>query len=628
MINQPLPKGKLLLSFLSAAVLGSLTAKAQTLTWYQDLDGDGWGNPYVSVASTTQPTGYVLNSLDCDDGSINASRWTPVDSSYLADSTNEFSFDMTIDHANNVYITYQDVSAANYIPQVEKFNGVNFEKLPPITSAANFAAGQLKLAVGPNDTLFALFPDVAYSYRHTVKKYTGTSWVTVGNAGFTPSVTQNSWQFEDLVVDANGQIYMAYLENDNHAVTIMKYNPSTNLWGYIGSRMALTTVGTGSGEVFSYLDLKVDANGNLYVSVQEKLANTDVRRIVKKYSGNTWVTVGSMITTTHVPTITNAISTFDLDLNGVPHVLYSDPNQNNKATLVKLINNAWVAVGGAGFSDTVAENTRLSFDLSGNVYALYGDYGYPGAWLTMKKYDGTSWSTVGNDVISTISYFDMDCTVAPNGVPYVLSRFYLNNHTILRRLAPVGGVGTVAPDKPLATATPDTIPQGDTTVLSITGNLNDASAWVWYTDSCGGAKVVPLSSNATGSVVSVKPLITTTYYVRGEGGCMPEGPCDTVTVVVHTVSVNSIKAKDIDVVLYPNPNNGTFTVNGRIGKHIANTKIAVLNSVGQVVYQEVLNADNGSVNATINLPANIPAGTYTISFNIEGIAYYKRITVL
>ena len=113
MINQPLPKGKLLLSFLSAAVLGSLTAKAQTLTWYQDLDGDGWGNPYVSVASTTQPTGYVLNSLDCDGGSINASRWTPVDSSYLADSTNEFSFDMTIDHANNVYITYQDVSAAN-----------------------------------------------------------------------------------------------------------------------------------------------------------------------------------------------------------------------------------------------------------------------------------------------------------------------------------------------------------------------------------------------------------------------------------------------------------------------------------------------------------------------------------
>lgn len=37
------------------------------VTFYRDVDGDGFGDSAVTVEASTQPTGYINNSLDCDD---------------------------------------------------------------------------------------------------------------------------------------------------------------------------------------------------------------------------------------------------------------------------------------------------------------------------------------------------------------------------------------------------------------------------------------------------------------------------------------------------------------------------------------------------------------------------------
>ena len=50
------------------------------IPFYQDNDGDGYGNPNIFVNAFVSPTGYVSNSLDCNDAVFNSSPPTPTSS--------------------------------------------------------------------------------------------------------------------------------------------------------------------------------------------------------------------------------------------------------------------------------------------------------------------------------------------------------------------------------------------------------------------------------------------------------------------------------------------------------------------------------------------------------------------
>jgi subtilisin-like proprotein convertase family protein len=79
----------------------------------------------------------------------------------------------------------------------------------------------------------------------------------------------------------------------------------------------------------------------------------------------------------------------------------------------------------------------------------------------------------------------------------------------------------------------NSICEGATVTLSIgSGNLNDAVDWNWYSGSCGG------TLEGTGTSLAVSPLTSTSYFVRGEGGCVVPGACVQFDLAVTNVDVS------------------------------------------------------------------------------------------
>ncbi|MBW8050396.1 MAG: hypothetical protein FVQ77_08680, partial [Cytophagales bacterium] len=88
--------------------------------------------------------------------------------------------------------------------------------------------------------------------------------------------------------------------------------------------------------------------------------------------------------------------------------------------------------------------------------------------------------------------------------------------------------GCTNPDLPTLTVASSTICDGASTTLSVSaGLLNDAASWQWYSGSCGG------TPEGTGTSILISPTVTTTYYARGEGGCVTPGSCSSIAITVN-----------------------------------------------------------------------------------------------
>ena len=132
-----------------------------------------------------------------------------------------------------------------------------------------------------------------------------------------------------------------------------------------------------------------------------------------------------------------------------------------------------------------------------------------------------------------------------------------------------------------------------TATLSIgSGNLNSALNWTWYSGSCGGVMV------GQGNSIQVTPLVPTTYFARGTGGCVSPGLCASISILtkptLNSVSTTAVCAGNSAIInlagLVPSQSfSAKYTINGQ-------AQPIVLNLLSD-------NLGNGSF-TTIPLPLN------------------------
>ncbi|MEA2047879.1 MAG: hypothetical protein U9O64_05460 [Campylobacterota bacterium] len=217
---------------------------------------------------------------------------------------------------------------------------------------------------------------IVESSKLSVKKLLNGNWVTVGNAGFTPSSAFHA----TLAFDQTNTPYVAFGDFANaQKIAVMKL--VGNQWITVGSNLSIGAA--------SYMHLAFNEVGTPYVAYRD--AGNSGKVSVKSFEGLEWHTVGN-----------NALSYgnvtyFDfLVKENKPYVLFNDNYGDGKATLRTLEGQTWQTVGAYGFSTGVVRGLSLAITAQNKLYVTYADETLANS--VIMTYDGSSWQQFGTTI--------------------------------------------------------------------------------------------------------------------------------------------------------------------------------------------------------------------------------------
>ena len=195
---------------------------------------------------------------------------------------------------------------------------------------------------------------------------------------------------------------------------------------------------------------------------------------------------------------------------------------SNSATITFSSLTSFNVTGGGGVCPGSSVAIGLSGSTSGIQYKLYlgGTFQSPAVTGTGSAISFGNKSTAGTYTVNGVSA--IGCEIPMTGSATVTAQ-----------------TNSTAPSSINATAT-TVCPGGSTTLTPNGGTLGTGASWKWYTGSCGGTLVY------TGSSFAVSPAATTTYYLRGEGTCLPSS-CVSITINVTTAPVITVQPTNVTI---------------------------------------------------------------------------------
>jgi len=163
------------------------------------------------------------------------------------------------------------------------------------------------------------------------------------------------------------------------------------------------------------------------------------------------------------------------------------------------------------------------------------------------------------------------------------------------------------PDNPTISGTTSFCTGGNTTLTIASGNLNDATDWEWYSGSCGGTSV--------GSGTTLNVSTPGTYFVRGEGGCVTAGTCQSVVITQNSVNTATTLTNGI---LSSSQNGGTYQ-----WIDCNNGNAAVPGATSQTFIPTV----NGSYAVQVTAANGCSGTSSCVAYNVVGINEFDDLAI-
>ncbi len=431
------------------------------------------------------------------------SQWTNVGSAGFSPGGLSNWQQLEFDDNDTLYVSFNDEGLTGGQGTVMKFDGTTWNAV----GTAGFTPGMAhhsNFCLAPNNNIYFSFADGNSMSRASVMRYDGSSWVSMGT-----NISTGECQYSNIKVNSAGTPYLVYIDNSiNGGSLFVKTWDGTN-WVDLGG----SPVVTGNA---GFATAAVDANDTLYVACKNGMGQV----VVKKYDGVTWQNVGAAFLSQPMG------SAMELNLKfnsaNVPYITYWNPApMGPKVSVHQFDGSNWALVGPASFNTGIAQFATIAFGANDTPYVAFMDQ-MLGQKAVVMKWDGTNWIDVGTPGFTPSTAAHLGLAMDAIGNPYVVYFDQANSgKTSVMKYTLCNG-----PELSTLTASNLNLCYGDSTTLILTGTLFDASEWYWYTGSCGGTLV------DSGTSITVHPLDTTTYYVRGMGGCVQSGPCSTITVTV------------------------------------------------------------------------------------------------
>ncbi len=281
-----------------------------------DLVIDNNEVPYICYSDSSYNGNLTIRKFD-------GSTWIIVGNPGFAPVVQNLGFNpiIDLDGSNNVYAALIDtISGGVQNLSVYKFNGTTWTNLGIIGKPFfDFSFSVDKV----NNIPYVVYADEAVNYQATAKKYNGSNWVTVGNAGFTNASI--GIYYLSLKIDQNGDPVFAFQDDDKFE-RISTYKFSGGNWNIVGSERFSKC------HSFYTTSLAIDKNNLPIVAfLADNYQNGAVTVMNFTNTGN-WNIVGYRGFSTTFGTYKSALA---IDTMNVPYVVFPDSDNGNKISVKK-----------------------------------------------------------------------------------------------------------------------------------------------------------------------------------------------------------------------------------------------------------------------------------------------------